>query len=203
MEEFGNEGIAHPYSLLFDSSSESKTSSSFMYFSCTAAVVLLSKLTKELCEVIEDFGLDKESVTNLVKLIDKIGGYIFQGIDAKKLDLRLTAIHLIDSHLCSDPGKYVSALLLTLSTMLHMELPHVNVLSKMDLIESYGKLAFNLDFYTDVEDLSYLQNHLDQDPRSSKYRKLTKELCEVIEDFGLVNFSTLAIQECSFTNHFI
>ncbi|GJY70243.1 GPN-loop GTPase QQT1, partial [Tanacetum coccineum] len=96
----------------------------------------------------------------------------------KKLDLQLTMIHLIDSHLCSDPGKYVSALLLTLSTMLHMEVPHVNVLSKMDLIESYGKLAFNLDFYTDVEDLSYLQNHLDQDPRSSKYRKLTKELCE-------------------------
>nr|XP_043616224.1 GPN-loop GTPase QQT1-like [Erigeron canadensis] len=113
----------------------------------------------------------------------------------KKLDLRLTAIHLINSHLCSDPGKYVRALLLSLSTMLHMELPHVNVLSKIDLIESYGKLAFNLDFYTDVEDLSYLQHHLDQDPRSSKYRKLTKELCEVIEDFGLVNFSTLAIQD--------
>ncbi|KAL4579136.1 hypothetical protein LXL04_015272 [Taraxacum kok-saghyz] len=103
----------------------------------------------------------------------------------KKLDLRLTAVHLIDAHLCSDPGKYVSALLLSLSTMLHMELPHVNVLSKIDLIESYGKLAFNLDFYTDVEDLSYLQEHLDQDPRSSKYRKLTKELCEVIENFGL------------------
>ncbi|GJX10833.1 GPN-loop GTPase QQT1, partial [Tanacetum coccineum] len=96
----------------------------------------------------------------------------------KKLDLRLTAIHLIDAHLCSDPGKYVSALLLSLSTSLHMELPLVNVLSKMDLIESYGKLAFNLDFYTDVEDLSYLQDHLDQDPCSSKYRKLTKKLCE-------------------------
>ncbi|KAI3943355.1 hypothetical protein MKW92_048988 [Papaver armeniacum] len=27
----------------------------------------------------------------------------------KKLDLRLTAIHLFDAHLCSDPGKYVSA----------------------------------------------------------------------------------------------
>lgn len=113
----------------------------------------------------------------------------------KKLDLRLTAVHLVDAHLCSDAGNYVSALLLSLSTMLHMELPHVNVLSKVDLIESYGKLAFNLDFYTDVEDLSYLQHHLDQDPRSSKYRKLTKELCEVIEDFGLVNFTTLAIQD--------
>lgn len=55
--------------------------------------------------------------------------------------LQLTAVHLVDAHLCSDPGKYVSALLLSLSTMLHLELPHVNVLSKIDLIESYGKLG--------------------------------------------------------------
>ena len=54
---------------------------------------------------------------------------------------RLTAVHLIDAHLCSDPGKYISALLLSLSTMLHLELPHINVLSKIDLIESYGKLG--------------------------------------------------------------
>ncbi|KAL8059705.1 hypothetical protein ABFX02_03G104300 [Erythranthe guttata] len=119
----------------------------------------------------------------------------------KKLNLRLTAVHLVDAHLCSDPGKYVSALLLSLSTMLHMELPHVNVLSKIDLIESYGKLAFNLDFYTDVQDLNYLQHHLGQDPRYAKYsllfpcRKLTKELCEVIDNYGLVNFSTLDIQD--------
>lgn len=54
---------------------------------------------------------------------------------------QLVAVHLVDAHLCSDPGKYVSALLLSLSTMLHMELPHVNVLSKIDLIENYGKLG--------------------------------------------------------------
>lgn len=113
----------------------------------------------------------------------------------KKLNLRLTAVHLVDSHLCSDASKYVSALMLSLSTMLHLELPHVNVLSKIDLIENYGKLAFNLDFYTDAQDLTYLQNCLDQDPRSAKYRKLTKELCEVIEDYSLVNFSTLDIQD--------
>ncbi|KAL9681464.1 hypothetical protein QQ045_013249 [Rhodiola kirilowii] len=116
----------------------------------------------------------------------------------KKLNLRLVAVHLIDAHLCSDPSKYVSALLLSLSTMLHMELPHINVLSKIDLIENYGKLAFNLDFYTDVQDLSYLQYHLDQDPRSAKYRKLTKELCEVIEDYSLVDFTTLDIQANNF-----
>ncbi|KMT19104.1 hypothetical protein BVRB_1g015010 [Beta vulgaris subsp. vulgaris] len=113
----------------------------------------------------------------------------------KKLNLRLTAVHLVDAHLCSDAGKYISALLLSLSTMLHMELPHVNVFSKIDLIESYGKLAFNLDYYTDVQDLSYLQQSLDQDPRAAKYRKLTKELCEVIENFSLVDFTTLDIQD--------
>ncbi|XP_074574272.1 GPN-loop GTPase QQT1 [Curcuma longa] len=113
----------------------------------------------------------------------------------QKLDLRLTAVHLVDAHLCCDPGKYVSALVLSLTTMLHLGLPHINVLSKIDLIENYGRLAYNLEFYMDVEDLSYLQYHLDQDPRSSKYRKLTKELCDVIEDFGLVNFSTLDIQD--------
>jgi len=31
-------------------------------------------------------------------------------------------------------------------------------------------VAFNLDFYTDVQDLSYLEHHLSQDPRSAKYR---------------------------------
>jgi hypothetical protein len=55
-------------------------------------------------------------------------------------------VHLVDAHLCSDPGKYVSALLLSLSTMLHLELPHINVLSKIDLIESYGKLGVGLFF---------------------------------------------------------
>ena len=30
--------------------------------------------------------------------------------------------------------------------------------------------AFNLDFYTDVQDLSYLQDYLNKDPRAAKYR---------------------------------
>lgn len=55
--------------------------------------------------------------------------------------VQLTAVHLVDSHLCSDPEKFVGALLLSLSAMLHLELPHINILSKIDLIESYGKLG--------------------------------------------------------------
>jgi hypothetical protein len=47
---------------------------------------------------------------------------------------------MVDAHYCTDPAKYISVLLLALKTMIQLELPHVNVLSKVDLIESYGKL---------------------------------------------------------------
>ena len=56
-----------------------------------------------------------------------------------KKDYRLTAVHLVDAHYCSNASKYISVLMTSLATMLHMNLPHVNVLSKMDLAEQFGK----------------------------------------------------------------
>eukprot|EP00899_Mesostigma_viride_P010331 jgi/Mesvir1/1929/Mv22955-RA.1 len=113
-----------------------------------------------------------------------------------KWDFRLCCVHLVDAHLLSNTSKYISALLLSLATMLHLELPHVNVLSKVDLLEQYGELAFNLDFYTDVLDLQYLVEREAQNSAfSAKYRKLSAALCEVVQDFGLVNFCTLNIQD--------
>ncbi|KAL1925704.1 uncharacterized protein VTP21DRAFT_587 [Calcarisporiella thermophila] len=113
----------------------------------------------------------------------------------QKLNHRLVAVHLVDAHYCTDPAKYISVLLLSLKTMIQLELPHVNVLSKIDLVESYGKLAFNLDFYTEVLDLSYLLQHLNQDPFARRYADLNRALCELIEDFGLVSFYTLCVED--------
>lgn len=59
----------------------------------------------------------------------------------EKWSFRLTAVHLIDSVVCTQPSNYISALLLALSTMLQLELPHVNVLSKIDLLNTYGTLG--------------------------------------------------------------
>ncbi|NXC77378.1 GPN2 GTPase, partial [Anhinga anhinga] len=112
-----------------------------------------------------------------------------------KWNFRLAAVHLVDSHYCTDPGKFISVLCTSLSTMLHVELPHVNVLSKMDLIEQYGKLAFNLDYYTEVLDLSYLVDHLAADPFFRNYRRLNEKLVEVIEDYSLVSFVPLNVQD--------
>lgn len=60
----------------------------------------------------------------------------------RKYDIKqLAAVHLCDAHYITDASKYISVLLLSLRAMLHLELPHVNVLSKIDLISQYGDLG--------------------------------------------------------------
>jgi hypothetical protein len=107
--------------------------------------------------------------------------------------LRLCAVHLVDSHACSDPGKYISALMTSLSTMMLLELPHVNVLSKIDLVEAYGKLRFNLDYYTEVMDLDFLLEGLSDDPFLSRFKKMNEALVELVQDFSLVQFQPLTV----------
>lgn len=54
--------------------------------------------------------------------------------------------------------------------------------------------AFNLDYYTEVLDLSYLVDHLASDPFFRNYRRLNEKLVEVIEDYSLVSFVPLNVQ---------
>jgi hypothetical protein len=54
---------------------------------------------------------------------------------------QLCSIQLVDSYYCNSATNYISSLLVSLATMLQLELPHVNVLSKIDLIEKYGRLG--------------------------------------------------------------
>ncbi|KAM0789561.1 hypothetical protein ACM66B_000372 [Microbotryomycetes sp. NB124-2] len=113
----------------------------------------------------------------------------------KKGKWRLAAVHLLDAHHILDAGKYVALLLLSLRTMLQLELPHVNVLSKIDLLSTAGELPFNLDFYTEVNDLEYLAPLLERDPRMKRFSALNKVICEIIEEFGLVSFETLCVED--------
>ena len=59
--------------------------------------------------------------------------------------------------------------------------------------EAYSISAdFNLDFYTEVQDLSYLENLLTQ--QSPRFAALNMAICSLIEDFSLVGFETLAVE---------
>lgn len=81
----------------------------------------------------------------------------------KNVDCRLCSVHLLDSFYCCEPATFISAVLLIASTMLRMALPHVNVLTKIDLLPLYGQLPFNLDFFTENLDLSRLIQFIDTD----------------------------------------
>jgi len=111
-----------------------------------------------------------------------------------KLDVRLTAVNLVDSHYCSDPAKFISVCLTSLNTMMQIELPHINLLSKIDMVEKYGKLQFNLDYYTEVMDLEYLLDCFPEDNFTKKYRALNKALTGLITDYSLVNFVPITVK---------
>jgi len=105
--------------------------------------------------------------------------------------------------------------------MLQLDLPHINVLSKIDLLALAGDLrtlvsltspdkvrkliivelsrrtAFNLEFYTEVQDLTHILPLLSQDPRMSKFSELNEKIVELVEEFGLVSFETLAVEVSS------
>lgn len=79
----------------------------------------------------------------------------------KRLDFRLCSVHLIDSFYCLEPATFISAVLLVASTMLRLSLPHVNVLTKIDLLPSYGSLPFTMNFYTELTNLKPLVRYID------------------------------------------
>jgi len=116
----------------------------------------------------------------------------------KALDLRLTCVHLIDSTLCVDAYRYVSAVLVALAAMMQMELPHVNVLSKLDMVMDHtDDLDFKMDYYANVDNLSHLMRTLqvNKHPLSEKFGRFNNMMAELIEDFGLVSFEPLDIQD--------
>jgi hypothetical protein len=110
--------------------------------------------------------------------------------------------------------------------MLQMDLPHLNVLTKIDNLRNYPDLPFNLDFYTEVQDLNYLLPHLNREQASgipgpkggekknededmddeeptSKYSALNKAIVELVEDFALVGFETLAVEDKNSMMHLL
>jgi hypothetical protein len=128
--------------------------------------------------------------------------------------LQLVVINLIDSLVLSYPSLYVSALLLSLRSMLQLDLPTVNVLTKIDKVADRDPLPFNLEFYTEVHDLNYLlpyleaeqrgesieqlQHDADEDkppPPPSRFKKLNEAITSLVNDFSLVAFEPLCVED--------
>ena len=115
-------------------------------------------------------------------------------------------VHLSDSFCLTQPSLYISNLLLTLRAMLQMDLPHINVLTKIDKVASYDPLPFNLDFYTEVQDLGYLQPYLEEESpvlRSEKFGRLNQAIADLVENFALVRYEVLAVENKKSVMHLL
>jgi len=110
---------------------------------------------------------------------------------SKSFDIRLTAVNLVDAHACVDATKFISAALLSTTSMIRLELPAVNVLSKIDLMERYtgaaeggggATMPFNLDYFTECQDLERLVDYIDSDPIGTNNVHNEEDLYEIEED---------------------
>ena len=111
------------------------------------------------------------------------------------LECKIVSVNLIDSHLCTQPCSFISACLVSLSIMTHLEIPALNVLSKIDLLGEFNSdLKFNLEFYTEARELARLVMH-EEFKFNAKLRSITEKIAEVVEDFALVTFHLLSVTD--------
>jgi len=111
----------------------------------------------------------------------------------KECKIELMSLNLLDSNITAQPSTFISGCLLSLSMMTNLELPHLNVLSKIDTLGNfYSSLKYPLDFYTHLSDLQSLVGSEEFNP---KLAKLSRKIAEVVDDFGLLNFHPLSVSD--------
>ena len=89
--------------------------------------------------------------------------------------MRFAAVHLVDCSYLYDKNRFLSALLLSLTAMVGMEMPFLNVISKIDLLKTLGRPDMNLSFYNQISGLKYLffASGEEETPFMKKYGALT------------------------------
>ena len=92
-------------------------------------------------------------------------------------NFRLCAVYLMDSHFLTDAAKFFGVCLTTLSTMVQLELPHISVLSKMDLLGK--KERKEIDKFLDPE-VSTLVSELSVQSMGPQYHSLTKAIGRLV-----------------------
>jgi|UniRef100_A0ACD5WCQ5 GTPase SAR1 family protein len=107
----------------------------------------------------------------------------------KRKNFTVCAVYLLDSQFVSDVTKYISGCMASLSAMIQLELPHINILSKMDLVSNKK----------DVEDYlnpeaAVLLSQLNRE-MAPRFGKLNKALADLVDDYSMVNFIPLDLRK--------
>lgn len=104
-------------------------------------------------------------------------------------NFRICTVFLIDSQFMIDGSKFISGTMAALSVMANLEMPHINVLSKMDLLSASARRK--LDSFIDPDPRELLENFNNDSPWNRKYQKLSKAIGFLIEDYRYFIFMEL------------
>jgi len=114
----------------------------------------------------------------------------------QKLNFRLCTTYLLETQFMEDRSKFFSGVMSAMSCMINLELPHINLLSKMDLVKSHmvgSKRRKNLDRFLDPDPLLLVDEvNAVTNPR---FHALNQAIVQLIEDFNMVQFLPLDVTD--------
>lgn len=133
------------------------------------------------------------------------------------LDIRMAAIYLLEATFVVDRAKFFAGTLSAMSAMLMLEVPHINVLSKMDLVKGQVKKKDMKRFLTpDVglleddpiersrritegpegeDDESKRPDDKEQVMKGASFRRLNRAVAGLIESFSMINYLKLDVTD--------
>ncbi|ODV80522.1 putative transcription factor Fet5 [Suhomyces tanzawaensis NRRL Y-17324] len=105
----------------------------------------------------------------------------------QSLNFNLCATYLLEAPFIVDNSKFFSGALSAMSAMILLELPHINILSKIDLIkDEYSKKQLKKFLNPDPLLLSN-----EDEEFNPKFSRLNKLIANLVDDFGMVQFLPL------------
>jgi GPN-loop GTPase len=127
------------------------------------------------------------------------------------LNISLCAAYLLEATFVIDKAKFFAGTLSAMSAMIMLELPHVNILSKMDLIKDMvgkkelGRFVDPDQALLDDEDTGRGSaahtvdmrdpGEIDQVMSGGSFKQLNRAVAKLIDDFSMVSFLRLDVQD--------
>ncbi|KAJ1558483.1 GPN-loop GTPase 3 [Nowakowskiella sp. JEL0078] len=111
----------------------------------------------------------------------------------QRLGYRVCGIYVLDSQFIQDTPKFFAGVMSAMSAMIQLEIPHINILSKIDLLGKAGDSSVELERFFE-SDPSLLVRDANT-KTSSKFHALNEAMVNLIDQFNLVNFLPLNIKD--------
>lgn len=106
-------------------------------------------------------------------------------------DIRVCAAYLLDSQFLVEPSKFIAGMCSALSAMVQLQLPHVNILSKIDLLST--KDRDSLESWLDPNE--HTMTDFLHRTTNKKHANLSRALARLLDDYSLVHFVPLNIED--------